>query len=303
MSFIRSLRRVLWSLDTRLSRHDKFVDEPVAEPPPDRYQEIKDFVWSIDLPTDEAREYLRHHLHRIARTLTLVPKPFATRRVLELGAYMQMTPALQCVLGYEEVRGAYYGELGRTDEKRLTAGGREVFRCLVDHFDAEKDIYPYPEGQYDAVLACEIFEHLLHDPMHMLLEIRRVLVDGGKLILTTPNCASYSTVANILLCIGHPQLHAMYANPLRPDAEKDIPHVREYTPQELAEVVKCAGFEVEYLFTEKIEGYNSDLFIKAVLQRNGYSTALRGEQTYVVARKVADAQITRYPFWLYEGFV
>ncbi|HYZ83782.1 MAG TPA: methyltransferase domain-containing protein, partial [Bryobacteraceae bacterium] len=240
MSFVRSLRRMLWSLDTRLSRHDAVVDEPVAEPPPNRYQEIRDFVWSIDLPTPEAREYLKKHLHRIARTLTLVPEPFQTKRVLELGAYMQMTPALQCVLNYEEVRGAYYGTLGRTDEKRLTANGIEVFRCFVDHFDAEKDVYPYPDGEFDAVLACEIFEHLLHDPMHMLLEIRRVLVDGGRLILTTPNCSSYSTVANVLLQIGHPQLHAMYANPLRPDAEKDIPHVREYTPQELADVIKRA---------------------------------------------------------------
>lgn len=303
MSLIRSLRRLLWSLDTRLARHDKAVDAAEQIPPAPRYDEIRDFVWSIDLPTPEAREYLKKHLHRIARTLSLVPPPFETRRVLELGAYMQMTPALQCVLGYDEVRGAYYGELGRADEKRLTANGKEVFRCFVDHFDAEKDGFPYPDGHFDAVLACEIFEHLLHDPMHMLLEINRVLTPGGSMILTTPNCSSYSTIANILLAIGHPQLHAMYANPLRPDAEKDIPHVREYTPKELAEVVKCAGFQVESLFTEKIEGYNSDLFIKAVLQRNGYSTAFRGEQQFCVARKVAGAPITRYPFWLYEGFV
>ena len=142
MSLVRSLRRALWSLDTRLSRHDDPTEEREEIPGPGRYQEIHDFVWSVDLPTPEAREYLKKHLHRIARTLSLVPPPGRTGRVLELGAYMQMTPALGCVLGYDEVRGAYYGQLGRTDEKRITVEGKEVFHCFVDHFDAEKDRFP-----------------------------------------------------------------------------------------------------------------------------------------------------------------
>ena len=57
--------------------------------------------------------YLEIHIPRIARTLTLVPPPLSSGRVLEMGAYMQMTPALQCVLGYTEVRGAFFGPLGK----------------------------------------------------------------------------------------------------------------------------------------------------------------------------------------------
>jgi hypothetical protein len=41
----------------------------------------------------------------------------------------------------------------------------------------------------------------LHDPMHMLLEIQRVLIDGGALVLTTPNIASFASVASLLLLI------------------------------------------------------------------------------------------------------
>ena len=94
----------------------------------------------MDQPDEGARQYLETHIPRIARTLGLVPNPRSSRRVLELGAYMQMTPALfQCVLGYQEVRGAYFGPPGRTDEKRITIRGREAFRCQVDLFDAEKD--------------------------------------------------------------------------------------------------------------------------------------------------------------------
>jgi len=40
---------------------------------------------------DQQDTYFEEHLHRLARTLTLVPEPRATGRVLELGCYMQIT--------------------------------------------------------------------------------------------------------------------------------------------------------------------------------------------------------------------
>jgi SAM-dependent methyltransferase len=270
-------------------------------PPRDRYDEIVTFVRSIDLPDAGARQYLENHISRIGRTLTLVPPPTKSKRVLELGAYMHMTPALQCVLGYKEVRGAYFGPLGRTDEKSCTAGGKEVFRCFVDLFDAEKDRYPYEDGRFETVLACEIFEHMLHDPMHMLIEMHRVLEEGGTLVLTTPNVASFTAVARVLEISGHPQLYSKYPYPLGEFAETEIPHVREYTPPELREAVESAGFEVEHLFTEVIPGYNTDLWVKEFLERNNYSSAFRGEQLYCIAKKRAGRKVVRYPHFLYDG--
>src|SRR5712691_5780203 len=213
MPLVRSVRNLLVRLDEALSHLDLQKNVVEAAPPRHRYDEIVAFVRSIDLPDAAAREYLEIHIPRIGRTLTLVPPPSSSKRVLEMGAYMQMTPALQCVLGYQEVRGAYFGPLGRTDEKVISAGGREVFRCLVDLFDAEKDRYPYEDGRFETVLACEIFEHLLHDPMHMLLEMRRVMEDGGTLILTTPNVASFTAVARILETSANPQLYSKFAYP------------------------------------------------------------------------------------------
>lgn len=286
------------------------IPRPVPAPPPapveivpprHRYDEIAAFCRSLDQPDDSARTYLEIHIPRIARTLGLLPDPHSSGRILEMGAYMQMTPALQCVLGYREVRGAYFGPLGRTDEKRSTAKGQQVFHCFVDLFDAEKDRYPYPDGHFEAVLACEIFEHLLHDPMHMLLEMRRVLEDGGTLLLTTPNVVSYTAVARVLEQSGHPQLYSKYADPRGEFADTEIPHVREYTPPELREALESAGYEVENLFTEVIPGYGTDTWVKGFLERNGFSTAFRGEQMYALARKRADRPIVRYPRFLYEG--
>ena len=196
--------------------------------------------------------------------------------------------------------GRVFRSAGQDDEKSITAGGREVFRCLVDLFDAEKDRYPYEDGRFETVLACEIFEHMLHDPMHMLIEMHRVLEERGTLVLTTPNVASYTAVARVLEQSGNPQLYSKYADPRGEFAETEIPHVREYTPPELPEAVESAGFDVVSLTTEASPGYENEQRIKKILERWSYPTELRGEQMYCIARKRAGKQTIRYPKFLYD---
>lgn len=298
---VHHIRRFLHGVSGWLARFDRNVIPEPPEPPQNKRAEIEAFLRSVDYPNEGARRYVEIHMERFLRTLTMVPPPSKTGRVLELGAYMQMTPVLGCVLGYREVRGGYFGKLGRTDVKAVSAGGREIFRCVVDQFDAEKDTYPYPDGHFDTILACEIFEHFLHDPMHMLIESGRVLIDGGTLILTTPNVASYTAVARVLETSGNPQLYSKYADPRGEYAETEVGHMREYTPGELEQVVRAAGFEVQYLFTKIAPEYNSHLWVPKFLERNNAITILRGEQMFLLARKRSAMTIQRYPAFLYEG--
>lgn len=298
-SLIPKLRHKVAQFYQYLSRLDA---PPVPERKPEFHleKEVETFLRSIDLPDEGARGYLDTHMARIVRTLAVTPPGNNRDSVLELGAYMHMTPALQCVLGYKEVRGAYFGEPGRTDRKEVTAGGQKVFECFVDLFNAEKDRWPYEDGHFQTVLACEIFEHFLHDPMHMLLEARRVLADGGALVLTTPNVASFTAVLRALRADDNPQLYSRYPNPLGEYADSEIPHVREYTPKELVDALRCAGFEADVLFTEVAPGYHVHLFVREILEQHNYPTHLRGEQMYCVARKIPGASITRYPGFLYD---
>ena len=296
-----SLRAVRWLLkktDILITRQR--FGNPYFAPPEDgpEIERWRAFLSRLDAPGKGGEAYRDLHLDRLARTLSLVPAPGATGRALELGCYMQITPALALALGYREVRGAYLGPAGQTDSKAATMGGQEVFRCEIDLFDAERDPFPYQDGAFDCVLACEILEHLRTDPMHMLTEIRRVLAEGGALVLTTPNCASLNSVTRALHGYENPQVFACYPHPERSPGE--VPHVREYTPSEARRALEAAGFRVEMLETDRIGGYREGTWTLDLLERHGFDTTLRGEQIYCRAIKDSALPVTRYPAFLYK---
>ncbi len=244
------------------------------------------------MESEAARQYLEKHVPRLARTLALVPDPpLGHSRVLELGCYMQITPLLNQLCGYTEVRGAYYGTAGRIDHKVL---GR--FECDVDHFDAERDPFPYPDNHFDLVIAGEIIEHMIYDPMHLLIESQRILHEGGRILVTTPNIGSLASVAKTLEGKDNPQI---YPNYKRPDDEPEIGHMREYTVWELGEAVKGAGFDIESLFTTGIEEYAGHAPLLKLLADNDYSLENRGEQTWCLGIKNSKLPVNRYPSFIY----
>ncbi len=253
-----------------------------------------------ELPVSDAgaREYLAKHIPRLARTLALVPPPRATGRVLELGCYMQITPLLARLSGYREVRGAYYGPPGKIDHKTIPFPDGD-FHCEVDHFDAEGDPFPYPDGHFDLVIAGEILEHMTRDPMHLLLESRRVLCEGGSLLVTTPNAGSITSVAKTLDGRDNPQIFFLYTRP-RAGEPTEIGHVREYTVHELGGAVRAAGFEVQRLFTTFIEEFASHRPLLKLLAENGYATEDRGEQSWCLAEKRGSLPIDRFPWFIYS---
>jgi SAM-dependent methyltransferase len=299
---LRATRAALRRMNTYLSRRYESsvaLGNPMPVPQPSAELEAAaEQLRGLDLPDVQIREYFYKHLPRLTRTLTLVPKPRSSGRILELGCYMQITPFLQHWRGYRDVRGAYYGPLGRTDRRIASVHGTP-FEVLVDLFDAERDRYPYDDGSFETMLACELIEHLVRDPMHLLLECHRILEEGGRLIVTTPNVSSLTSVARVLHGYDNPQISSDYPRP-RADAPDEAPHVREYTAFELRTAVEAAGFQIEALFTEPIAEFEMNRPVWNFLEENGYNTSLRGEQTYCVAVKRSDLQVTRYPRFLYS---
>jgi glycosyltransferase involved in cell wall biosynthesis/SAM-dependent methyltransferase len=251
--------------------------------------------WAVD---EESATYLEVHQTRLEKTLGLIPPGGPEDRILEMGAYMQMTPALHDKLGYGEVRGCYYGEPGRVDHRSVTSSSGETFTCEIDHFDAEKDSFPYPDEHFSTVLCCELIEHLFTDPMHLMGEVNRILKPGGHFVLTTPNIASLRGLAAILQGY-HPGFFHAYLRPSE-TGEGDARHNREYTPREIHQLLVNSGFEVDRLETGEFRDLPHPEFrwVVHLLERYRLDSALRGDGIYAVGRKTGAVR-ERYPGWLY----
>src|SRR5579883_167135 len=271
---------------------------PAREMPAPPPAEIAQYLhtWAQN---EEAAEYLETHETRLAKTLAITPPGRPCERVLEMGAYLQITPALKSRLGYGEVRGCYYGKLGEVDHRSVTSADGETFECVLDLFDAERDPYPYPDEHYHTVLCCELLEHLFADPMHLMSEVNRILKPGGHLVLTTPNIVSLRGIAAVLQGY-HPGFFPAY---LRPEAaaEGDARHNREYTPREIRMLLENSGFTVTLLETGEFRDAPHPEFgwVQHLLKRYWLETDLRGEGIYAVGRKTGSVQ-ERYPAWLYS---
>lgn len=72
------------------------------------------------------------------------------------------------------------------------AKGLEVTRADLN------DLLPFPDDTFSAVVGLSVLEHLLN-PCQWLQECNRVLKPGGKLVVLTPNIATYFTAWLLLL--------------------------------------------------------------------------------------------------------
>jgi SAM-dependent methyltransferase len=251
-------------------------------------------------PDEAAKGYIETHLTRFEKTLEITPPGGPNDRILEMGSYLQITPALKTRLGYGEVRGCYYGPAGRVDRRRVQSSDGEEFQCTLELFDAEKDRFPYDDGYFSTVLCGELVEHLTEDPMHMMAEINRILRPGGHLVLTTPNIGSLRAIAAILAGY-HPGFFPAYIRPRVQGEEPEARHNREYTAREIVLLLHYAGFENTLLETGPFrnEPKPEHEWVKHLLDRYEQPADLRGDGIYAVGRKTGPVR-ERHPAWLYQ---
>jgi SAM-dependent methyltransferase len=257
---------------------------------------IRSYVSRWIVPDSPAGGYFGIHAIRLIRTLQLIPRGDSSSRILELGCYMQITPALRGLLEYGEVRGGYMGSAGGWHRSSVSSIDGEEFNCTIDLFNCEVDRYPYPDESFDTVICCELLEHLAKDPMHMMTEIHRVLKPNGTLVLTTPNAVSLRALRMAMLGV-HPNLFSKYVMPvLLPETK----HIREYTPKELLRLFADSGFSVQYIDTTPY-GPRPGVY-KWITRAIGLLkpfTRLREDCVYLVGQKTNPVG-ARYPSWLYE---
>ena len=275
---------------------------------------LEEFIVNFWTHRPDAQAYARAHLERIAESLAWIPRGRPAERLLEMGCYLQMTPVLAKYYGYGEIRGAYGGDVisflmetlfdsaeshaaskdglaGIEVREIVHADNSERYCFTINHFDAERDPFPYPANSFRTVLCCELIEHLRYDPMHMLFEINRILLPGGYLLLTTPNTASWRSL-QALLRGGHPNFFPSFLRRADSGGER---HAREYTPPEIKRLLTYAGLEPVRLETRDFYGRIAiDATVRQAALATGYKKDWGGDTIIALARKVSPPS-ERYP--------
>ena len=93
---------------------------------------------------------------------------------------------------------------------------------------------------------CEVLEHLNFNPLPVLSEVNRILKGGGVFYLSLPNIASLENRVRLLkgYSIHNPISHLI--GNLDPESTMRVGlHWREYTKEEVAEMLLILGFTIK----------------------------------------------------------
>jgi glycosyltransferase involved in cell wall biosynthesis/SAM-dependent methyltransferase len=210
--------------------------------------ELRALISSVrveDAPDEEMKMYVEADFKRFVYTLGLVPER-SGQSVLELGANPYFTTTLLYKFREADLHLAnFFSQSEREGSQKVTIRQTgETIEYAYKQFNIEDETFPYADDTFDVVLFCEIIEHLLSDPVHALLEIRRVLKPGGTLVLTTPNVVRLDNVRKI---IGGENVYDPYSG-YGPYGR----HNREYTQEDLFSLLSVNGFTIGTMFTADV---------------------------------------------------
>lgn len=248
--------------------------------------------WSIFPNAAEAEGYLGDALQRFQVSMAALALAPADGEVLELGSNPYFLTRMLRRRGHRVTCANYFGDhvsIGPSTQEAPRISDGEVERFDFDHFNIESGPFPYADSSFDVVLFCEILEHLPFDPINALGEIHRVLRKGtGMLLVTTPNATRAGNVSKILRGENIYELLSGYGAYGR--------HNREYTLDELEQMLHANGYETVDGFTADVHGHEDHFMPDASF----ISTTDRGDNLFFLARAVGPDH-WHYPDWLFTS--
>ena len=275
-------------------------------PPGFEKQAILDALTAVSVDRSSRGELLGYataDCERFLYTLGLMPAD-AQGEALEIGANPYFTTLLlrRFRPGLNLSLVNFFGPQAVDGTQTVTFpgfdGAEESVEFAYRNVNIESTKLPYADDTFDYLLFCEVLEHMTNDPMHALLELKRVLKPGGCMILTTPNAAR---LENVIAFIEGRNMYDPYSA-YGPYGR----HNREYTRHELHQLMLHCGFEVESSFTGNVHAdLPADLAgtpaINAVLSQVRNREHDLGQYLFTRWRNAGEANV-KLPGWLYRSY-
>ncbi|MCL5985047.1 MAG: class I SAM-dependent methyltransferase [Actinobacteria bacterium] len=148
----------------------------------------------------------------------------------------------------------YAIDISETAVQLAKAKGINAIRIDLEN----EDKLPFEDDFFDVAIMAEIIEHFF-DTDYFLAKIKRVLKNGGHIVLTTPNLASLGR--RLLLLWGRDPLTEVRIE------DNSAGHVRYFTKETLFQILKANNFKIVNFYSDVVNFDNSGRIYSIMLAR------------------------------------
>lgn len=232
--------------------------------------------------------YLNNLKDTYVRTVRDIDKVFqgerSRRRILEIGSFLGVVSISLKRLGFN-VHATDIPEFHRSSALRSLYERNEI---PFDGLNLRNSKLPYPSDSFDAVVICEVLEHLNFNPLPVLLEINRVLKNDGYIYIGMPNQARIGNRVKLLfgMSIHHPIEY--FFKQLDRNSNMIVGlHWREYTLDETVQLIEQMGFDAVVKGYFHAGGHHTSNAMKEMLKKVLYAYRPFRSFQVVIGKKVS----------------